>query len=468
MLTRNNYQGVVIPILPFSLREVAHVFEQDIQQWTSILLAAYGAGAITGALVTGYWADHGGSRRMAFLGGLVILAASMLAFLLGRSIIILILARLIQGASTASVTSVGTAILADAFADHGMGMAMGFLNLPVALGTVCGPVVGGLVYHYYGYAAVFLSSLILIALDLALRLLVLERNREHQPDSQSHDHRAGLKDRQDTAYSPSGSINETSSLSPTHATYGATMDNSGNIADVTPPAASSVNQVKDAAQESLSEIPLHPRRSATIELLLMPRMQVCLLGDFMENVIISGLEAVLPLQLKTLLGYNSKDVALVVMMLAIPTFGGPLVGYLGERYGPRRLISLGFAGLSPLLVTLRIMAQPNFDQVKLLCVLLVMIGVCLNAVLTPLFLEVTNLVDERAAVVGTRKAYTQAYALMGIACASGSSCGPLLGGLRGYVGWRSLTLGAGLICAFCAIVSFLVLGRKINQSVRGR
>ncbi|KAI4221942.1 MAG: hypothetical protein LQ349_007724 [Xanthoria aureola] len=435
--------GVVIPILPFALREVAHVFEQDIQQWTSILLAAYGAGAITGALVTGYWADHGGSRRMAFLGGLVILAASMLAFLIGHSIIILIIARLIQGASTASVTSVGTAILADAFADHGMGMAMGFLDLPMALGTVSGPVV-------------------------ALRLLVLERDREHQPDSQSHDHRAGLKDRQDTAYSPSRSINETSSLSPSHATYGATMDNSGNVADVTPPAGSSVNQVKDAAQESLSEMPIHPRRSATLELLLMPRMQVCLLGDFMENVIISGLEAVLPLQLKTLLGYNSKDVALVVMMLAIPTFGGPLVGYLGERYGPRRLISLGFAGLSPLLVTLRIMAQPNFDQVKLLCVLLVMIGVCLNVVLTPLFLEVTNLVDERAAVVGSRKVYTQAYALMGIACASGSSCGPLLGGLKDYVGWRSLTLGAGLICAFCAIVSFLVLGRKTNRSVRGQ
>lgn len=442
---------------------MAHVFQQDIQQWTSILLSAYGAGAMIGALVTGCWADHGGSRRMAFLGGLVILAASMLAFLIGHSVIILIVARLIQGASTASVNSVGTAILADAFTNHGgMGIAMGFLDLPMALGTVSGPVVGGLVYHYYGYAAVFLSSFILIALDVALRLLVLERDREHQPDPQSDDHRAGLKDRQDTAYSPSGSINETSSLGPSHATYGATMDDSSNVADVTPPAGSSENHVKDAVQESLSEIPLHPRRSATIELLLMPRMQVCLLGDFMENVIITGLEAVLPLQLKTLLGYNSKDVALVVMMLAIPSFGGPLVGYLGERYGPRSLIFLGFAGLSPLLVTLRIMAQPDFDQVELLCIMLFMIGVCLNVVLTPLFLEVTYLVDERAAVVGSRKVYTQAYALMGIACASGSSCGPLLGGLKDYVGWGSLTLGAGLICAFCAVVSFLVLGRRVN------
>lgn len=462
MLTRNDHQGLVIPILPFALKKVAHVFEQDIQQWTSILLSAYGAGAMVGALVTGYWADHGGSRRMAFLGGLVILAASMMAFLVDHSITTLIVARLIQGASVASVSSVGTAILADAFADHGMGIAMGFLNLPIALGTVSGPVVGGLVYHYYGYVAVFLSAFILIALDLTLRLLVLERDREHQTDSQSHGHWAGLKDPEDTAYSPSSSINETSNLSPSHATYGATVDNSGNVDEVTPLAGSSVNHVKDAAQESLSEIPSHPRRSATLELVLMPRMQVCLLGDFMENVIITGLEAVLPLQLKTLLGYNSKDVALVVMMLAIPSFSGPLVGYLGERYGPRRLISLGFAGLSPLLVTLRIMAQPNFDQVELLCVLLVMIGVCLNVVLTPLFLEVTYLVDERAAVVGSRKVYTQAYALMGIACASGSSCGPLLGGLKDYVGWRSLTLGAGLICAFCAVVSFLVLGRRVN------
>ncbi|KAI4284737.1 MAG: hypothetical protein L6R38_001193 [Xanthoria sp. 2 TBL-2021] len=464
VLTGNNDDpGLVIPILPFALREVAHVFVQDIQRWTSILLAAYGAGAIIGALVTGYWADHDGSRRMAFLSGLLILAASMLAFFIGHSITILIVGRLIQGASAASVHSIGTAILADAFTDQGMGLAMGVLDLSMALGTVSGPVVGGLVCHYYGYRAVFLSSFILIALDLALRLLMLERDREDHLGPRSHDHQPGLKDPQDTAYSPSGSNNETSSLGSSHATYGATTNN----ADVTPSASWSVNHGTDAAQESLSEISLHPRRSPTIELLLMPRMQVCLLGDFVENVIITGLESVLPLQLKTSLGYNSKDVALVLMMLAIPSFGGPLVGYIGDRYGPKRLVFLGFAGLSPLLVMLRIMAQPNFEQVNLLCVLLLMVGVCLNVVLTPLFLEVTYLVDERAAelqhrTMGPRRVHAQAYALMGVACASGSSCGPLLGGLKDYVGWTSLTLGAGLICAFCAILSCLVLGRKID------
>lgn len=400
---------------------------------------------------------------MAFLSGLMILAASMLAFFIGHSITILVVGRLVQGASAASVHSIGTAILADAFTDQGMGLAMGVLDLSMALGTVSGPVVGGLVYHYYGYRAVFLSSFILIALDLALRLLMLERDREDPLDPRSHDHQPGLKNQQDTVYSPSGSNNETSSLGSSHATYGATTNN----ADVAPSASWSVDHGTDAARKSLSEISLHPPRSPTIELLLMPRMQMCLLGDFVENVIITGLESALPLQLKTLLGYNSKDVALVLMMLAMPSFGGPLVGYIGDRYGPRRLVFLGFAGLSPLLVMLRIMAQPNFEQVNLLCVLLLMVGVCLNVVLTPLFLEVTYLVDERAAelqhrTMGSRRVHAQAYALMGVACASGSSCGPLLGGLKDYVGWTSLTLGAGLMCGFCAILSCLVFGRKID------
>ena len=171
----------------------------------------------------------------------------------------------------------------------------------------------------------------------------------------------------------------------------------------------------------------------------------------------------MPLQLKAVFGYTSKEVALILLMLALPSFGGLAVGYLGDKYGPRSLVVLGFASISPLLVSLRIMAQPKFDQVALLCVLLFLIGVCLNLILTSVFLDVTYLVDENAAKIqhGTQKPQkplAQAYALMAIACASGSLCGPLLGVLNDVVDWSSLTLGAGLLCALTAIPSFLFLG----------
>ncbi|KAL8985448.1 MAG: hypothetical protein Q9205_000833 [Flavoplaca limonia] len=455
-------------VLVIAAREVAHVLEQDIQLWTSILLAAYGAGSIIGALVTGYWADHDGSKRMAFLGGLLILAVSMLAFLIGHSMMIFVVARLVQGASTASVNSIGTAIYADAFTDQGLGLAMGVLDLSMTLGLVSGPVIGGLLYHYYGYKAVFTSAFVLIALDLALRLLVLERDREAYLDPQSHgQEEPGLRDPQDITYLPSANVDGTSSLGSSQAAYGTITKDSDSVLDVTSSAHRSANATVDTAPKKSSDTQPYPRRSPTIELLLTPRLQVCLLGDFMVNVITTGLESVLPLQLKILFGYNSKEVALVLLMLVIPSFGGPLVGYIAGRYGTRPMISVGFAGLSPLLMLLRVTGQADFEQVKLVRFLLVMIGVCLNAVLTPVFVEASHLVEERARElqhcnVGCNKVYAQAYALLAIACACGSLCGPLLGGLREYVGWTCVTVGAGLTCLFCAILSFVVLKKKAN------
>ncbi|KAL9641037.1 MAG: hypothetical protein Q9204_000390 [Flavoplaca sp. TL-2023a] len=343
---------------------------------------------IVGALVTGYWADHDGSKRMAFLGGLMILAVSMLAFLIGHSMIIFVVARLVQGASTASVNSIGTAIYADAFTDQGLGLAMGVLDLSMTLGLVSGPVIGGLMYHYHGYRAVLTSAFVLIALDLALRLLVLERDREAYLDPRSHDEEEpGFRDRQDITYLPSANVDETSSLGSSQASYGTITKDSDSVLDVTSSPCRSASGTADTAPKRLSDTQPYPRRSPTIELLLTPRLQVCLLGDFMVNVITTGLESVLPLQLKILLGYNSEEVALVLLMLVIPSFGGPLVGYIAGRYGPRPMISVGFAGLSPLLMLLRVTGQADFEQVKLLRFLLVMIGVCLNAVLTPVFVE---------------------------------------------------------------------------------
>lgn len=70
----------------------------------------------------------------------------------------LVLGRLIQGASSASVHAVGMAILADTVGQDGAGPAMGFSGMCIAIGVLVGPVVGGMLYHNYGYLAVFVSA----------------------------------------------------------------------------------------------------------------------------------------------------------------------------------------------------------------------------------------------------------------------------------------------------------------------
>ena len=77
---------------------------------------------------------------------------------MGRSKSVLFVGRLVQGASSASVHTVGMAILADIAGQAGVGPAMGFAGMSIALGVLIGPVIGGVLYHKYGYLAVFVSG----------------------------------------------------------------------------------------------------------------------------------------------------------------------------------------------------------------------------------------------------------------------------------------------------------------------
>lgn len=101
-------QGLIIPILPFSLAEYVHVEPKDIQKWTGILVGLYGGGYIVGSPVAGFLADNLVARRIPYMFGLVALAASTIMFSLGRNLAILVVARLFQGVSSGFTHSIGT------------------------------------------------------------------------------------------------------------------------------------------------------------------------------------------------------------------------------------------------------------------------------------------------------------------------------------------------------------------------
>lgn len=108
--------------------------------------------------IAAWFADRGDSRQGPYLWGLIALAASTVAFSLGQSTSVLFVGRLVQGASSAVVHTVGNIILADTVGEAGVGPAMGLFGMSIAFGVLIGPVVGGVLYHNYGYLAVFVSA----------------------------------------------------------------------------------------------------------------------------------------------------------------------------------------------------------------------------------------------------------------------------------------------------------------------
>lgn len=107
--------------------------------------------------------------------GLVVLAAATLMLHLGNTFALLVVARILQGISAAVVWIVGLALLADTISKDEVGHAMGYVFLGMSLGILLGPVLGGVVFDKLGYDAVFIMAYCMIAIDIILRLVAIEK-----------------------------------------------------------------------------------------------------------------------------------------------------------------------------------------------------------------------------------------------------------------------------------------------------
>jgi MFS family permease len=95
--------GVIVPVIPFAIQSRSHVEESRVQYWVSVLVAIYGASLLAFSPICGWLADHGSSRRSPLVLGLLVLLGATVLLNLGNSIGILIVGRILQGASAAVV-----------------------------------------------------------------------------------------------------------------------------------------------------------------------------------------------------------------------------------------------------------------------------------------------------------------------------------------------------------------------------
>lgn len=120
--------GLVVPVLPFMLRGRLSIPEDEIQSYVSNLLAAYAGASVVSSVPAGWIADRTNSRRAPFLSGLAALLAATIMLALGRSIAVLVAARLLQGVSAAVVWTIGLAMVLDTVGPQNLGKVVGSVN----------------------------------------------------------------------------------------------------------------------------------------------------------------------------------------------------------------------------------------------------------------------------------------------------------------------------------------------------
>jgi hypothetical protein len=125
LITDLSLYALFIPVLPFMLTDRCSTPEDEIQGQVSNLLAAYAGSSVLISPIVGFVADLFGSRKAPFLFGIASLASATVLLMLGRTITVLYVARMLQGISAAFVWTVGLAFCLETVGPADLGKALG-------------------------------------------------------------------------------------------------------------------------------------------------------------------------------------------------------------------------------------------------------------------------------------------------------------------------------------------------------
>jgi MFS family permease len=387
----------------------------------------------------GYLSDHTKTRRAPFLFGLVALTSATVLLHRGQSIAILTLARALQGVSAAIVWSSGLALLADTVSPSRIGHVMGYMYLAMSLGLLSGPLLGGVLFEHAGYDAVFAAAYGLIGVDLILRLCLVEKK---------------LATRWTTARVAADEINN---LQQGHELWGRTIFNEHSRRMRQEPVEQGEGSNPDPSSTVSRRVP------SIITLLKSTRFLVSLWASTVFAILLTSLDAVLPLYAKETFNWNSQNAGLLFLAPVVPSLLGPVVGLASDFFGPKWVATSGLLLAIVVEVLFRLVRYNTLNQKVLLVALLTLLGMATDLIVTPIMADITIVVERknRNGRFGASGAYAQAYGLLNFAYAIGALIGPVWGGYVFKI-WGLGTMGwtFSLICAATVVPTVIWCGGK--------
>ena len=164
--------GLIFPILPSLLREVAHTME--VAPLYGLMLALYSAMTFLFSPVLGVLSDRYG-RRPVLLVSLAGAAIDYLIMAFAPDLWMLIVGRAIAGITSANM-AVATAYITDISAEGERARRFGYFHAMFGLGFIIGPVLGGVLGEIW-IRAPFVAAAVLNAGNFALAFFLLPESR---------------------------------------------------------------------------------------------------------------------------------------------------------------------------------------------------------------------------------------------------------------------------------------------------
>ncbi|KAH6854768.1 major facilitator superfamily domain-containing protein [Chaetomium sp. MPI-CAGE-AT-0009] len=421
--------GLVIPIIPTILQHRAHVPHQQLQIWTSVLVAAYGgAFAVVSPLMT-FLTRQGPKGYAILLAGLACAAAAFALLQFSSNLSILILARALQGLAAAAITGASSGLLATAASANITWLSPAFLQ-STAMATA--PFIAGYLHDHYNPDALFYCAYAIIAFNMLLTLMVASA----------------------TLINRAGSTDETAGLLESETQrggYGTMPSETGSHSR------RSSRSISPTSIPAVSSQPSPP----TMLVVATPwrRLSVALGGYLVVGLISSALQSLLPLFVQRHFHWSVLDSGYMFVPLSAPAaVVGLLSGILAKRVpkSTRFLTAFGFSALVPAFLYLSQLRDNN--RLVQHAFLLTLSGISIASGLSgdPLSKEIASVLGSSAP--DSSSAIAQATVLPNLANAWGSLVGPLFAGAVNYLwGWQTMNKSLAVVATATGVTSLLFL-----------
>ncbi|KAG0157090.1 hypothetical protein PDIDSM_4274 [Penicillium digitatum] len=396
--------------MPTALVTRAGVEFEHREYWVSVLLMSEAGTSLLMCPIFGYLVDRGRTRRLPFISALIVLTGCMLVLQLAHSIAAFVTARVLQGIAGALVVVAAFALIGDAVDQEHLGQTIGYLGSAIASGFLLGPFLGGVVYNSGGYNAVFWFAYPILALDMVMRLVLIEKKVAAQWIGESH---GGMESDLETAQR-------------------------------IPSVGSHEPQV------------VQRKGLVIFRMLKQRRVLISSWALLAQGILLSAFDATLPIFVETTFGWNALGMGLIFLPMAVPAFFEPLFGGFTDRFGARFVAFGCFVSLSPTLICLRFVHTKSNEQIALLVSLLFLVGIFIHACAPAMYVEtqraLTAMELKTPGMLGPKVAVAQGFGLQSMCQFAGVFFGPLWGGFVEYrFGWGAMTGTLGVLVALTAI-----------------
>ncbi|MCM3786105.1 MFS transporter [Neobacillus mesonae] len=167
--------SISIPFLPIFMNTELNVGEDYLELWAGF---AFGITFLASALISPFWgslADKYGRKPMLIRSGFALAFLYLISYFVHDPYLFIIV-RIFQGLLAGFVPA-SIALVATNTPEAKTGYALGIMSTAGATGSIVGPLIGGVVSHYYGNRNAFLfSALIVLVSALIATFFVKEHN----------------------------------------------------------------------------------------------------------------------------------------------------------------------------------------------------------------------------------------------------------------------------------------------------